>query len=378
MLQPGALIMAEVMRIPSPVVCSTLMQDPIPLPYSRVFLVTTNSPVIRYRPGGTPGVIGVNVTSAGDLSIAGVGTGSVATGLKLQPATGAVVQYMAISNCIFDNGTANGIHIVPDSGGKVHAITFDQIWSATFGANGCLIAGAGEVNGVRFTNSTIGNNTLAGVSITNAGTIGTAYHSGILGQNGTDGFVVAANVDDFSLIGNTIGATGQWTGNTGYGVRVTSGTSDNYVIQGNTFLSNTAGAFLDASTGLTKDTSGNIGAGGSLRTYAVPSAEWGLDMTSSAVISLAQGDGSVSYTLSPGSGLVMLHDETTGQLGLFLTGGGAVILVAQTSSIFVTGTTPGAAEISLGFSTDYVIENGFTSGGTRDVWISTIRTRKAS
>ena len=101
-------------------------------------------------------------------------------------------------------------------------------------------------------------------------------------------------------------------------------------------------------------------------------------MTSSAVISLAQGDGSVSYTLSPGSGLVMLHDETTGQLGLFLTGGGAVILVAQTSSIFVTGTTPGAAEISLGFSTDYVIENGFTSGGTRDVWISTIRTRKAS
>ncbi len=90
---------------------------------------------------------------------------------------------------------------------------------------------------------------------------------------------------------------------------------------------------------------------------------WALNGAGNTV-TIANG---ANTSLPAGSGVVMLIDNSSGDTGLFVCGGGTVALISSTLGNFVSGTTPAAGKISLGFSTTYRIYNNFGSSRTLSV-----------
>lgn len=75
------------------------------------------------------------------------------------------------------------------------------------------------------------------------------------------GVSIAANASRFSITNNRIGDIVGVSGNPqGYGVLISSGTSDNFIVANNNLNGNTSGAISDASTGTTKFVANNVGA----------------------------------------------------------------------------------------------------------------------
>ena len=77
--------------------------------------------------------------------------------------------------------------------------------------------------------------------------------------NTYDGIIVAANINNFSITGNMVGDSVSVAGNNQkYGIEVTAGTSDNYIISGNWCMGNTTGKVQDGGTGVNKSVTGNV------------------------------------------------------------------------------------------------------------------------
>ncbi|WP_148283533.1 hypothetical protein [Reyranella massiliensis] len=114
---------------------------------------------------------------------------------------------------------------------------------------------------------------------------------------------------------------------------------------------------------------GSLGAGAFV---AKSGAVWPFDTTG---ISQTIGVGG-TFSLAAGAGLVVLTENTTGQCALFICGGGIVILVAQTATIYAAG-TPGSGKIGLEYSGGvYRINNN--TGSTYTIGIAGVRVRAAS
>jgi hypothetical protein len=113
---------------------------------------------------------------------------------------------------------------------------------------------------------------------------------------------------------------------------------------------------------------------------ATPSTDWGIDFTQGnsggGAVSFAQG---ATYDLAVGSGIVILHDNEHGGIGVFQCWAGIASLIPGGYSGFNTSLAPSAGTVGLAYNSAtnrYRITNNV--GSTQTIWISTIRTRPSS
>lgn len=317
--------------------------------------------------------VGVQISSVGDLQLRHISTVWCNNGLAILPPTGSLIQSLVVTDSYFDSGSANGIYLVP-SGGSIQLVKIANTWCATNAANGIYIGGTGLVQQVDMVNCTVANNSNNGVYIASTIATNVSFVGGSLSANVGSGFVVAANINNFKVVGAVIGASGQFGGN-GYGVYVSGGSSNNYVITANTFTTNTTSNFFDAGTGTAKYTAGNTGATGvqsNLRVNVQPATDWAVDFTPEGTQAIAAAG---NLVLATGSGMVMVHNNGTGALGLFLLYAGNVVKVSGDGTI-VSG-VPGASQIGVQWTGSvYEITNGYAS--TQNVYVSLLKTRPSN
>lgn len=143
----------------------------------------------------------------------------------------------------------------------------------------------------------------------------------------------------------------------------------------------TAGRWLFGTSSITDDgastvqSEGAVRAGGSIISGVTSSTAWNVDMTKNSATGYTAVTAGGTYDLASGSGLVFIHDEGNGDLGVFICYGGNVVKVAGPASM-VASASPGATEIGLSYNAGvakYRVTNGYAT--TRNLFISGIRTR---
>ena len=203
-------------------------------------------------------VAGITVTSAGDLTFRHVSTIWQAVGLNITPATGQVVQALFATGCFFDSGSNLGISIQPTGTGAVHLVKLTDVWSASNTTGGLTIGGAGTTEQTDIFNCTLSGNSGYGLQVdTNA--TNTSVVGGSMSGNTTHGIAIVAGTTKFKVRGATLGASGQFGGNGGWGILVNAGASDDYTITGNVVSGNTTGQISDGGTGKNKIVTNNLG-----------------------------------------------------------------------------------------------------------------------
>lgn len=125
-------------------------------------------------------------------------------------------------------------------------------------------------------------------------------------------------------------------------------------------------------------TTGTLPVAGEVQSFTTPAATWGLNFAPSGsaptLISIASGN---TYDLAVGSGLVMLHNISTGNLGLFIAAAEATAIVSDPGSIY--SITQGTA-LSTNFfynagTGKYRIENN--TGGVESYFVGLIKTKNS-
>jgi hypothetical protein len=102
---------------------------------------------------------------------------------------------------------------------------------------------------------------------------GTNIEGCFIGYNGPlavgiyHGIIINPNTTDFIITNNTIGTFAGITGNQqGYGIAIAVGTSNRYVISGNSLIGNLISPLLDGGSGTTKNVTNNLGYNPSVQT----------------------------------------------------------------------------------------------------------------
>ena len=107
---------------------------------------------------------------------------------------------------------------------------------------------------------------------------------------------------------------------------------------------------------------------------AVPSAEWSIDGAARGTQAIATASW---YDLAAGSGELLLADNATGEIGLYLLGGGAVVKVSGVGGTsMVVGASPTSTQTAVYYEAavpSYRIHHGFAA--TRNYFMTTIKVR---
>lgn len=143
-----------------------------------------------------------------------------------------------------------------------------------FHATGSWIGSIYSGNGVQYLTSWIGESNLVDCRVVACGQNGVLINTGtdnkvsncfvsnnsITSSGSYSGIVVGANVQKFTITGNNAAASiaGLAGSTQNYGVYVSSGTSDYYVVQGNLCYGNVSGSVFDGGSGSNKSVTGNI------------------------------------------------------------------------------------------------------------------------
>jgi hypothetical protein len=321
---------------------------------------------------------GIRITSAGDLSLYGISTIYCKKGLDLSPIGTNTIQALNVTDSFFDTGDEFGISLNPASTASIRLANFTNVWCASNGMSGATLQGTGQIITTNWINCTMANNTGQGLWIASTLAKNTSIIGGVFAQNSQNGFGFAAGVSNFKIIGATIGrndSSGIAFGPNGsYGINLPSGSSDNYIISNNIFTDNVLGGLVDGGSGINKTVYPNVGSGTAITPNANFYGDWGIDFAKQGAVAIANG---TPHQLGAGSGLVLLHNNTTGDLAMFLCYGGTVTKVSGAASM-VSGAA-GANQIGLAYnggSGKYEISNGYVAA--QQINISTLKTRLAS
>jgi len=315
---------------------------------------------------------GINIAAAGDISLRHVSTVYCNNGVTIDPVSGNRAQAVFITDCFFDSGNGWGIYCYTLLG-SINLLSITQTWVATNGQGGIYLGGTGSVQQVNLNDVYCSNNNGIGLYIA-SDCQNITINGGTFASNNSHGIYVAPNVTNFIIRGVICGPTGEFVGNSGYGICIDTGASNNYIVSNNELAGNTLGAFFDGGTGTNKITYPNLGVGTSVTTNSIPSSQWGINFSQQGYYPITA---SGTYQLAVGSGMVMLHNNNDGSLGLFLAYAGTVVKVAGSASM-VSGTA-GSNQIGLTYNSGagkYQISNGFAT--TQNIYIAGLQTRVSS
>lgn len=215
-----------------------------------------------------------------------------------------------------------------------------SIANNTFLAGGSIRSMAIELNGtsVALTGNMISDQKRNGIAVVT----GTEFlFSGNVVKNsakslaGWSALDIPANVGKVTVTGNRF-IDNQATATQAYGINIAAGTGDDFLIVGNDFEGNLTGAILDASTGLKKTISDNLGIDSVIGTIASGAT---LTLPLNPNIALT---GSVTATVIAAAGC------WTGRQGKFIPTGAAVFTAGAT----IGNTYTAVANVPFGFTFD--------------------------
>jgi hypothetical protein len=315
---------------------------------------------------------GIHIAAAGDISLRHVSTVYCNTGLRIDPVFGKRAQAVFVTDSFFDSGNGWGIYCYTQLG-RINLLSITQTWVATNQQGGIYLGGTGIVQQVNLNDVYCSNNGGIGLYIASS-CQNITVNGGTFASNNSHGIYVAPNTNNFMIRGVISGPTGEFIGNSGYGITIDTGTSNNYIVSNNELAGNTLGAFFDGGSGTNKITYSNLGIGTPITTNAVPSTQWGINYSQQGFYPITA---SGTYQLAVGSGMVMLHNNNDGSLGLFLAYAGLVTKVSGSASM-VSGAA-GANQIGLEYNSGagkYQISNGFAT--TQNIYIAGLQTRDVS
>ena len=318
-------------------------------------------------------VSGVHLKAAGDIALRHVSTVWSGSALRVQPASGNRIQALVCNECFFDSGSGYGVYVDTNAGGVVDLIKIANTWIATNGAGGVALTGSALIRHVDLLNCVISNNDGNGVLLNNTLVRNTSIIGCSISSNTGNGIAAVAGVVNFKVVGCTIGQSGEFVGNSQWGIYITAGASDYYIISNNKITDNTVGQLFDGGTGINKTVYPNIGVGTAITTNAVQSVDWGIDFAKQGAILITSG---TPYQLGVGSGLVLLH-HNAGGLAMFLAYAGGVTKVSGAANIVAGAAALNEIGLAWNFGAGkYEVSCGYPT--PQDVFISTLKTRTTS
>lgn len=160
-------------------------------------------------------------------------------------AGGIVPKFGFFTNCLADTLNGEGWDFEAAS-----SMRLTNSWAAT-GNYGILVK---SVQGLSITDSRIYNNVSAGIWLRSGATDVTIKDSTITANSRTSsgsfpGILVDAGVGRFQVLNNEIGAADGFSATQSYGVVVSTGASDNFMIVGNDLQNNVTGEYSNGGTG---------------------------------------------------------------------------------------------------------------------------------
>ena len=172
---------------------------------------------------------------------------------NLQPG-GIVPKYGFFTNCLADTLNGEGWDFEAAS-----SMRLTNSWAAT-GNYGILVK---AVDGLSITDSRIYNNVGAGIWLRSGAADVTIKDSTITQNSRTSsgsqpGILVDAGVGRFQVLNNQIGAADGFSATQSYGVLISSGASDNFMIVGNDLQNNVSGEYSNGGTGAHKVVANNL------------------------------------------------------------------------------------------------------------------------
>lgn len=210
-----------------------------------------------------PPTYGINVKAVGALMLDNSDIVGQGTALLVNPGSGQVAQAIYATNTYFDTCVGNCVAIQPASGGSVIWTKFSNVWAspANGGQNGIFIDGStGTVADVNISNFVCHNDfgpansgilfqgaNVKNVTISNGMCAGYYY-----------GIAAGPGVSDFTISNVSAGSYDPTTPSNTYGIVVSSGASDRYIITNNRVHGNTGGGVVDNGTGSNKIVSNNL------------------------------------------------------------------------------------------------------------------------
>ena len=272
-------------------------------------------------PGGSQPPAGIAVQNTGSLQVWNVDVIHHGTDLLVNPGNGQSVSAMYVADSFFDTAN-NGISIVPTGTGNVTRVRFLGTWSSSHTNNGITLnnTGTGSCDAIEF----IGHHALlnAGQGLFDqAGCTNVQVIGGLYSANTNNGLAFAAGVGSFQVHGVKSGSSGLLAGNGGNGLRVVSGSSDNYQITGNDFRGNTGPGLSDGGTGTNKQVFGNLPLNSSMNLAGAGNVRASLEIADQGTpctngeLALSAGwqsTGSATVTAVSGNGQTCSWTITTG------------------------------------------------------------------
>lgn len=202
------------------------------------------------------GQVGIYIVAGLGPSIVNVDIYNCPIGVSITPPAGITCGHLRFVNVTCENGVF-GWQFGGNGGTLVSAFltnctgTGNSFYGALFNTDT-----TGGIDGIQLDGFLASGN--AGDGIVIFGGINISVNNGSAGGNGNNGISIAANVQKFKITGVVAGASFLYNNNVGYGIQVAAGSSDYYIITGNTTTGNTAGGIVDGGSGTNKVVTGNI------------------------------------------------------------------------------------------------------------------------
>jgi hypothetical protein len=165
-----------------------------------------------------------------------------------------------VSDSEFDSGTSYGIQTNPAAGGFVDLLKIINTWACT-NAHGIILnpSNTGLTRRVEIVNCTLSNNVAgAGLHIGGSTVTNVLMQGGSAAQN-TNGIHVIAGSTKFNIDNVRLGPSGEFAANTGYGILLDAGGTDDFSITNCDVQTNGTGGISDGATGVNRVIKDNRG-----------------------------------------------------------------------------------------------------------------------
>lgn len=203
---------------------------------------------------GSNAVAGVLIQGGSSFVMDNVECIAMSNPFWVSPPVSAVVFSLKMNGCWADNGSGIGI-LLNGVTGAIHRVTIDNSWASSCGVG---IQVKGTVTGLSIQGTEVFANSSTGIDIVSGAVITGAVIAGNrVAGNGGAGISIAANVGGFTLASNVIGPAADFGANL-FGIYLDTGTSNNYLIQGNRLRGNTNSGLVDGGSGVNKSVTGNL------------------------------------------------------------------------------------------------------------------------